>query len=143
VTQLNYYGCYLTGVADPDEEGTQGRQFLGRWTIEEWDGVLDIYRLPGLYALSPYDTNPVDHRIGTYFEDEEAWRVNGFVFGETLFFCIDFDDLNAPRDALNGIWHMASIYSIEDGILDGLAFFDDWIEEFQGARQTKTDWDIR
>jgi hypothetical protein len=136
--QYGLYACYVTGVADPDAEGSQGRQYLGRWNIEQWDGVLDIYRLPGLYSLSPHDENKVDYRIGTYYEDGEAWRVNGFWSDGWLVFCIDFDNPNAPREALSGNWYVVNVSLLQDDTLYGVAVWDDGYEEFGGARQMRT-----
>ena len=117
-------------------EGSQGRQYLGRWEIGQWDGVLDIYRLPGLYTLGL--DHPKDYRIGTYYEGGQAWRVNGYWWNGELAFCIDFDHPNAARDTLAGNWFSASVFTQKDDTLIGFAYRDDGLELFLGARKLRT-----
>jgi C1A family cysteine protease len=136
LAQYGIYGSYVTGVADPEQEGTQGRQYLGRWEIAQWNGALDIYRLPGLYTLG-YD-HQKDYRIGTYYENGQAWRVNGYWWNGELAFCIDFDHPNAGRDALAGNWYAATVFSFKDDTLFGFAYRDGWVEAFLGARKMRT-----
>jgi hypothetical protein len=131
------YGCYITGVAEPEQEGTRGRQYLGRWSIPKWGGVLDIYRLPGFYTLSRRDPGG-DFRIGTYYQGDQAWRVNGTWAGEDLGFWIDFSNPNAPRDSLVGSRYAARVLIRESETLYGVAARDGGVEEFRGTRQTQT-----
>ncbi len=81
--------------------------FIGRWNLDfdGWKGLLDIYHLPGVaqFQLSLAGVTTTDRRIGTFYDtDGRAFKVNGYITGQTIEFHIDGANPNARWDQLGG-----------------------------------------
>jgi hypothetical protein len=133
VTKYAYSGLYVTAVAEPSTETSNGRLYMGRWKMNNdgWQGTLDIYRLPGLYNSAELN-GQADYRIGTYFDGSgRAFRVNGYMLGSDLVFYINFDPraytpstslwtLGMPYGKLDGTRFVAQSFSWDDQNMAGL-----------------------
>lgn len=86
---------FITGVENyPNQLQKPEQLFVGRWNLDHdgWQGILDIYRLPGIFAANSLHGQN-DRRIGTYFHhDGTIHNVNGSINGNKIEFYIDFDN---------------------------------------------------
>jgi hypothetical protein len=103
VKRFGFDASFVQTVADPSQDAGWARTLIGRWDmgLDGDEGVLDIYRLPGLFTSSEIGTT--DRRLGTYWDSEGyAYRVNGYLDGSQFVFYIDWNNANASYGTLKG-----------------------------------------
>jgi len=113
---------YVVSVSPDSPYPFLDHLFLGRWYLDHdgWQGVLDIYRWPGLFEPSALD-GAEDRRVGTYWgPDGVARRVNGWIEGCQAEFWIDWDDPNLEYDELHGLRFQAYLFTWDHDTMAGL-----------------------
>jgi hypothetical protein len=149
VTKYATAGAYVTAVAEPSAETSNGRLYIGRWKMNHdgWPGTLDIYRLPGLYNSAELN-GQADCRIGTYFDSRgNAYRVNGYLWGGDLVFFINFNrqaytppmslwTVGMPYGKLEGTRFVAQLFSWDDQNMAGLEIQDGVTYGFHATKQS-------
>jgi papain like protease len=107
-----YEAAVVLAVAPPNSPPPPEQRFLGRWSFDHdgQHGVLDIYRIPGMFGLIQ---GTADYRLGTYFgPDNVARRVNGSIAGNQLQAYIDWGNSGARAiDDLGGLHFTGSIFN--------------------------------
>jgi Papain family cysteine protease len=101
--------------------------FVGRWNHNDngWNGILDIYHLPGIATsqLASYpNVSTRDYRIGMYYRsDGRIFRVNGTISGNTIRFRIDANNPNARWDQLGG-----QVFTYTRGVGQQMTRYNGW-----------------
>lgn len=110
-----YEAAVVQAVAPPNSAPPAEQRFLGRWNLDQdgVQGVLDVYRIPGLFGPLGGKT---DYRLGTYFgPDSVARRVNGTVVGNQLEAYVDWGSSGIRQiDDLSGL-HFSGVL-VGDGV---------------------------
>lgn len=113
---------YITSVdKNPEKPAKPEQLFIGRWNMvhDGVRGILDIYRLPGIFEASAL-FNQTDRRIGTYFkEDGTIYRVNGSIQGNNIEFYIDFNSTYAQYGDQSGTKFTGNLFSWDNNYLAG------------------------
>ncbi|HXF96657.1 MAG TPA: hypothetical protein VNI61_11220, partial [Gemmatimonadales bacterium] len=92
----------------------QPQLFLGRWNLDHdgWQGVLDIYHMPGSYDSTQLAVGGPDLRLGTYYgPDNQPRRVNGTITGNQIEFYIDWGNTGTRGyGALSGLHFTGTLF---------------------------------
>ena len=96
---------------------TNPQLFLGRWKVELENtlGTLDIYNLPK-------SKNSGWYRLGTYFTNTGAYRVNGTVNNSKLEFWLDRDNPNQDGYSIKGQRFVAHLFAKNSNEMAGSSF---------------------
>ncbi len=96
---------------------TNPQLFLGRWKVQLEDtlGTLDIYNLPK-------SKNSGWYRLGTYFTNNAAYRVNGTVNNNKLEFSLDRDNPNQDGYSIKGQRFVAHLFTNNHNEMAGTSF---------------------
>ncbi len=104
VKKYGISAAYITEVNPPSRWYELG--FVGRWFVEfdGHKGILDIYHIPHVseYVFKAAGDQTVDMRIGSFYENGKAYKVNGNINGKTIRFYVDPDNPNVRWDVLKG-----------------------------------------
>jgi len=96
--------AYIRNINPPARWKELG--FVGRWHLD-FDGhrgVLDIYHVPHIddHFFSQHNVHVNDLRIGSFYENGKAYKVNGSMRGNTIDFYIDADNPDVRWEVLGG-----------------------------------------
>ncbi|MBV9987655.1 MAG: C1 family peptidase [Chitinophagaceae bacterium] len=104
VKKYGLRAAYITEVNPPGRWYELG--FVGRWFMDfdGHKGILDIYHLPHVseYVFRNEGVNTADMRVGSFYENGKAFKVNGVIEGQSIRFYIDPDNPNMRWDILKG-----------------------------------------